>query len=126
MSPQRAKENLDAVMAHLWMIRTFLKHAEEIQDDADMLEVPRMVFDYVRAVEPSSQSGDVARYLRLAKGKLPKLRRVAELFAKEYRRFSDHTNYQMASASLNACVRQIEEILTALNVTDEPVAETNS
>jgi hypothetical protein len=104
-------ESLNAVMAHAWMVRTFLKHAEEIQDDEELLEVPRQLFDYTRAVEPSYQRRDAADYLRRAQGKLPKLRRVAELFAREHRRVSDHTNFQMAALSLSACVRQIEEIL---------------
>jgi hypothetical protein len=114
---------LDAVMAHLWMVRTFLKHAEEIQDDADMLEVPRTVFDYVRAVEPSRERGDPKEYLHRARAKLAKLRRAAEYFAAEHRRVSDHTNYQMAAASLSGCVRQIEEILSRVDKPAEPVQE---
>lgn len=113
MSPEQAIQRLNEEMAHLWMVRTFLKHADEIQEDAEMLDVPRMVFDYVRAVEPSSQAGDLAKFLRVARGKLPKLRRVAEYFAREHRRVSDHTNYQMAAASLTASVARIDEILVA-------------
>lgn len=120
MTPEQAVEKLNAVMAHLWMVRTFLKHADEIQDDSDMLEVPRMIFDYVRAVEPSAQVGDLAKYLRIARGKLPKLRRVADYFAREHRRVSDHTNYQMAAQSLSAGVAQIDEILA--QVGNVPVA----
>ena len=37
--------SFQGVLAHLWMIRTFLKHADEIQDDENMLEVPRTLFD---------------------------------------------------------------------------------
>jgi hypothetical protein len=107
-------ESLNAVMAHAWMVRTFLKHAEEIQGDEDLLEVPRLIFDYTRAVEPSYQRRDAAEYLRRARGKLPKLRRVADLFAREYRRVSDHTNFQMAALSLSACVRRVEEILAGV------------
>jgi hypothetical protein len=114
MTPDEAMERLNAVLAHAWMVRTFLKHAEEIQDDEAMLAVPRTIFDYVRAVEPSYQRKDAKEYLLRATGKLAKLRRVAEYFAQDYRRVSDHTNYQMAALSLSACVRQIEEILTAV------------
>ncbi len=109
-------ENLNTVLAHAWMVRTFLKHAEEIQEDEELLEVPRMIFDYTRAVEPSYQRRDAAEYLRRAQGKLPKLRRVAELFAREHRRASDHTNFQMAALSLSACVRQIEQVLTEVEL----------
>jgi hypothetical protein len=106
-------ERLNDVLAHAWMVRTFLKHAEEIQEDEEMLEVPRMIFDYIRAVEPSYQRKDAKEYLRRAAGKLPKLRNVADLFAREYRRISDHTNFQMAALSLGGCVRQIDELLRA-------------
>jgi hypothetical protein len=109
--PDEALDSLNTVLAHAWMVRTFLKHAEEIQDDEELLEVPRMIFDYTRALEPSYQRRDAREYLRRAKGKLPKLRRVAELFAREYRRVSDHTNFEMAALSLSACVQRIDEIL---------------
>src|SRR5262249_35475075 len=115
MTPEEAVERLNTVLAHAWMVRTFLKHAEEIQDDEEMIEVHRMIFDYVRAVEPSYQRKDFKEYLHRARGKLAKLRRQAEFFAREFRRVSDHTNFQMAALSLSGCVRQIEEILAAAN-----------
>jgi hypothetical protein len=111
MPPADAMERCHTVLAHLWMVRTFLKHADEVQDDAELLEVPRTLFDAIRAVEPARERGDVAEYVRRLKGKLSKLRRVAELFAREHRRVSDHTNFQMAALSLTGGVRQLEEIL---------------
>ena len=123
MSPADAVAQLDAVMAHLWMVRTFLKHAEEIQDDPDLLDVPRTLFDYVRAVEPGRERGDNNEYLHRARAKISKLRRVADYFAVEHRRVSDHTNYQMAAASLSGCVRQIEEILALVDKPSGPVQE---
>jgi hypothetical protein len=107
-------ERLNAILAHAWMVRTFLKHADEIQDDEEMMEVHRMIFDYVRALEPSYQRGDAKEYLHRARGKLPKLRRVAEFFGREYRRVSDHTNFQMAALSLSGCVREIDAVLAAV------------
>jgi hypothetical protein len=114
VSPEEAVERLNVVLAHAWMVRTFLKHADEIQDDEQLLEVPRTIFDYVRMVEPSYQRKDHADYLRRIKGRLPKLRRAAELFAREFRRVSDHTNFQMAALSLSGCVREIETVLAAV------------
>ena len=111
MTPEEAMQKLNAVFAHLWMVGTFLKHAEEIQDEEDMLEVPRMIFDYVRAIEPSHQRGDAAEFLHRARGKLAKLKRMAEFFTQEHKRASDHTNFQMAALSLSACVKEIETIL---------------
>jgi hypothetical protein len=114
MSPAEAMERLNVVLAHAWMVRNFLKHAEEIEGDEELLEVHRMIFDYIRALEPSYQRQDAAEYVRRARGKLPKLQRQAEVLAREYRRVSDHTNWEMCARSLSGCVRQIEEILAAV------------
>jgi hypothetical protein len=111
LTPEQAMERIDALLSHAWMIRNFLKHADEIQEDAEMLEVHRMIFDYSRAVEPSLQRRDSVEYVRRARGKLSKLKRQAEFFAKEYRRVSDHTNWQMAARSLSVVVADIEATL---------------
>src|SRR2546423_5537145 len=113
MTPEEAVRRLNTVLAHAWMVRTFLKHADEIQEDEGMLDVPRTLYDSIRAVEPAFQRGDAAEYLRRLGGKLPKLRRAAELFAREHQRVSDHTNFQMAALSLTGSVRQLEEVLAA-------------
>jgi hypothetical protein len=114
VSPEDAVARLQGVLAHLWMVRTFLKHAEEIQDDEELLDVPRTLFDYVRATEPAAQRNDTKEYLHRIRGKLPKLRRAAEILQNDYRRVSAHTNFEMAALSLTVCVRQIEEVLAAL------------
>ncbi len=114
MTPEQAVQRLNVILAHAWMVRTYLKHADEIQEDEEFLEVPRMIFDYVRATEPAAQRGDHQEYLHRIKGKLPKLRRVAEFFSANWKRVSDHTNFQMAAVSLAGCVQQIEEILDAV------------
>jgi hypothetical protein len=114
MSPEEAVERLKVVLAHAWMVRTFLKHAEEIQDDEQLLDVPRTIYDYVRATEPAAQRGDAKEFLHRIRGKLSKLRRAAEVLAAEWRRVSTHTNYEMAALSLTGCVRAIEETLAAV------------
>ena len=113
MTPEEAMERINTICAHAWMIRTFLKHADEIQEDEELLDVPRTIFDYCRAVEPSYQRKDAKEFLHRAGGKLSKLRRVAQLFAEQHRRVSDHTNFQMAALSLNGCVKAIEEVLAS-------------
>jgi hypothetical protein len=112
MNENDAMDRINAILAHAWMVRAFLKHADEIQDDEEMLDVHRMIFDYIRALEPSFERRDSKEYLHRARGKLPKLKRVAEFFAREYQRVSDHTNFAMAAASLTGCVREIEEVLS--------------
>jgi len=112
MTAEAAMERINLILAHAWMVRQFLKHADEVQEDEEMLEVHRMIFDYSRAVEPSYQRRDAPEYVRRARGKLSKLRKVAEFFHENYKRVSDHTNFQMAAISLKFVVRQIEEVLT--------------
>jgi len=111
MTPETAMERIHGVLAHAWMVRAFLKHADEIQEEEDFLEVHRVVFDYIRALEPSYERRDAKEFVRRASGKLPKLRKAADFLASEHKRISDHTNYQMAAASLKTCV---EEIAAAL------------
>jgi hypothetical protein len=111
MQPEDAMERIYKILAHAWMVRNFLKHADEIQEDEEMLAVPRMIFDYIRALEASYQRRDSKDFLRRAAGKLPKLRNVAQLLTREQPRISTHTNFQMAALSLSFCVSSIEEIL---------------
>lgn len=114
MTPEQAVERLQVLLAHAWMVRTFLKHAEELQDHPDLQEVHRTIFDYVRAPEPAYQRGDWTEYFQRLRGKLPKLRRAADYLAQEYRRVSEHTNFQMAALSLSGCVRELEAVLAAV------------
>ena len=116
MTAEVAMDRINLILAHAWMVRQFLKHADEVQDDEEMLDVHRMIFDYSRAVEPSLQRRDSAEYLRRAKGKISKLKKVAEFFHENYRRVSDHTNFQMAAISLKFVVQQIEEVLAQVEM----------
>jgi len=127
MSPAEAVERLNVLLAHLWMVRTYLKHADEVMEDEQLVEIPRLLYDSIRAVEPAYLAGDYATYLRRLKGKLPKLRKGAELFANEYKRVSAHTNFEMASLSFRGAVRQMEEVFAAIRtemaVPEEDVPE---
>ena len=120
MTQQEAVERLTIIFAHAWMVRRFLKHAEEIEDDVDMLKVHRMIYDYIRATEPSRERGDHKEFLRRAKSKLPKLRRVSEYFSQEWKNVSSHTNFEMAALSLAGCVKQIDEILASVESNPAP------
>jgi hypothetical protein len=114
MSPEEAVERINVLLAHAWMVRNFLKHAEEAEEDEEMLEVHRTIFDSIRAVEPARERGDTKEYLRRMQGKLSKLRKASELFSREYRRVSPHTNFEMAALSLSGVVQQIEEVLATV------------
>jgi hypothetical protein len=114
MTPEEAIARCNTILAHAWMVRTFLKHADEVQENEDMLDVPRTLYDSIRAVEPAFQRADHADYLRRLKGKLPKLRRAADHFNAHFREFSPHTNFEMAALSLLGVVRELEEVFAAV------------
>ena len=120
MSSEAAMDRINLILAHAWMVRQFLKHADEVQEDEEMLDVHRMIFDYSRAVERSLQRRDATEYLHRARGKLSKLRKVAEFFHENYQRVSDHTNFQMAAISLKFVVEQIEEVLAQVEKPPTP------
>ena len=110
MTPEAAVARLNQLLAHAWMVRTFLKHADEIQGSEEMLGVPRTLYDGIRAVEPAFLRGDFSTYLRRLKGKLPKFRKVSEYYSSHFKEFSPHTNFEMAALSLQGVVRALEEV----------------
>ena len=112
MTPEAAVARLNRILAHAWMVRTFLKHADEIQGNEEMLAVPRTLYDGIRAVEPAYQRGDLSAYLRRLKGKLPKFRKVTEYYTAHFKEFSPHTNFEMAALSLQGVVRAMEEVFS--------------
>ena len=114
MPADQAFDRLCVLLAHLWMIRTFLKHADDIQGDDDLVDVPRTLYDAIRAVEPAREARDVAKFLDRLEAKMGKLDRAAETFAEHYRRASAHTNFEMCALSLSGCVRHMNEVFAAL------------
>ena len=92
-------------------MRNFLKHAEEVQDDEAMLEVHRTIFD-LSAPPSRATNARMPRNICIESVvEVVELRGAARFFSGEYRRISDHTNFEMAARSLAGCVRQIDEIL---------------
>jgi len=118
-----AVERINGILAHVWMIRTFLKHADEIQEREEFLEVPRTLFDSIRATEPAFQKGDHQEYLRRIRGKLSRMRRVSDFFSSNYLEVSDHTNFQMAALSLSTAVQEIEKVLSTMTTDPQTVEE---
>jgi len=123
MTPDAAVARLNQVLAHAWMVRTFLKHADEIQGNEEMLAVPRTLYDSIRAVEPAFQRGDLHTYLRRLKGKLAKFRKAAEYYAGHFKEFSPHTNFEMAALSLQGVVRAMEEVFADVVIPPPTKAE---
>jgi cob(I)alamin adenosyltransferase len=108
-----AMHRIDVQLSHVWMVRAFLKHSEEAEDDEELREVHRGLYDYMLALGASLQSGDADTYLRLAKKKFAKLKRRVEQFQEIQPEISSHTNFQMAAASLTAAVAEIAKVLDA-------------
>ncbi len=106
-------KRIDDLCSHMWMVRTFLKHCEEAEEDDELREVQRGLYDYMLALGGPLKDGDHAKYLKQAKKKLRKLKNANELFQEIQPEISSHTNFQMAAASLQLTVTQIAELLEA-------------
>ena len=102
---------IDAQVSHVWMVRTFLKHSDEVQDDEELASVHRDLYDFMLAVGPSLDAGDAATYLKLANKKFSKLRNARDLFMEIQPEVSGHMNFKMAAQSLSLAVDQIAKLL---------------
>lgn len=108
-SQQEVVDRCQVVMAHAWMVRTFIKHSDEIEDFPELMGIVRGVFDTSRALETRLE--DPAGYLRMLTKKIGKLRAAAEQFRTDAATASTHTNFQQAVISMDACVAQLDELL---------------
>ena len=102
---------VDNWISHVWMVRTFLKHSDEATDDEELAEIHRGLYDFMLALGPSKDAGDAARYLRIARKKISKLRKTAAAFRELQPEVSGHMNFRMAAQSLTLSVYKIDELL---------------
>ncbi len=102
---------IDDLLSHVWMVRTFLKHSEEAEEDDELNEVHRTLYDYMLALGGPLKDGDHLKYLKQAKKKLKKLRSATELFLEIQPEISSHTNFQMAAHSLKVSVEQVAQLI---------------
>ncbi|MGB0738740.1 MAG: amidohydrolase [Planctomycetaceae bacterium] len=99
------------IMSHAWMIRTFIKHCDEVEDFPELNEMARVIFDVFRAVE--TQLRDPVSYFRTLRKKLAKLRSAAEQFEKDAWKASTHTNFEQCSVAAKFLCVQLQEVLQA-------------
>ncbi len=99
------------VMAHAWMVRTFIKHSDEVEDFPELMGIARAVFDTSRALE--TRVHDPKAYLHMLRKKIGKLRTAAEQFRSDAPEASTHTNFQQAVISIDFCIEQLAECLEA-------------
>lgn len=99
------------VFAHAWMVRTFIKHSEEVEDFPELMGMARAVFDSAMALE--SRLNDPVAYFRMLEKKIGKLRQAADQFRADAPMASAHTNFQQAVISIDACVEEWNKLLGA-------------
>ena len=117
MSPRDLMLAVDAQLAHVWMVRAFLKHCDEAQEDDDLAEVYRELYDYMLALGGPLKEEIADDYLKIARKKLGKLRKATEKFAEIQPQVSTHTNFQMAVASLRTAVGEVAKLLEDATIT---------
>ena len=111
MNADDLMKRIDVLLSHVWMVRTFLKHCDEVEEDDDLRDVHRALYDYMLAVGDAWKQQDAQRYLKQAKKKLRRLREATKLFTEIQPEVSGHTNFQMANQSLVSAVEQIGQLL---------------
>lgn len=114
-------ERSQKIMSHAWMIRTFVKHSDEVEDFPQLNEMARTIFDVFRAVE--TQIHEPAGYFKTVRKKLSKLQAAAEQFSKDAWHASTHTNFQQAVIASGFLCEQLSEVLAeAESLLPKPVA----
>jgi hypothetical protein len=104
-----AMNRLEVTLAHAWMVRTFVKHSDVVEEFPELMRVVRTIFDTVRAVE--SRRGDPDGMLTMLRKKFAKLKAAADQFRIDAPRASDHENFRQAVKSLDGCVAELESLL---------------
>jgi hypothetical protein len=111
MSPTDLMFAIDSQLAHVWMVRAFIKHSDEAADDAELAEVHRELYDFMLALGGPLKEGNAEEYFKVARKKFGKLRRATELFERIQPEISQHTNFIMAVASLRTAVEAVGSLL---------------
>ena len=114
MSPDDAMRRIDALVSHVWVVRTFVKHSEEAEDDDELMEVVRVLYDFCLSLGPAWNAQDPDEYLKLARKKFSGLRDASARFAELQPQVSDHTNFKMAVRSLATAIDDIGQALEAI------------
>jgi hypothetical protein len=113
MKSDEAMQAIEAELSHIWMVRAFLKHSEEAEEDEELCEVHRGLYDYMLALGKSSKEGDSGAFMKMAVKKFAKLRRSGQLFFEIQPEISSHTNFMMAAKSLKNSLDSLATIIEA-------------
>lgn len=112
LTDEERMAEIDTLLSHVWMVRTFIKHAEETEEDDDLKDVQRDLYDFMLALGQPLRERDSATYLKMARKKLRKLKAATELFLEVQPEISNHTTFEMSATSLKTAVGQIKNLLT--------------
>ena len=111
MTADERMRRIDALVAHVWMVRTFLKHSEEAEEDDELREVHRALYDFMLSLGDAWAAQDADAYMRQAKKKFAKLRDAVQLYEEIQPDVSAHMNFKMARSSLRTAFNEIEQLL---------------
>ena len=111
MTPVEVMRQIDTQLAHVWMVRTFLKHSDAAQEEDELCEIHRALYDYMLALGGKDNEQQAEAYVKQARKKFSKLRAACEQFVEIQPEVSGHTNFQMAARSLSAAVAAIGRLL---------------
>ncbi len=109
LTPAEAVARCQIIFAHAWMVRTFVKHSEVVEDFPELMQIVRTVFDSSRALEP--KVAEPTAYLAMLRKKIGKLKAAAVQFGVDAPLASDHTNFRQAVISMDGCVVELQAIL---------------
>jgi hypothetical protein len=107
-TPQDIVRRCQVVMAHAWMVRTFVKHSEEVEEFPELMGIARVVFDTSRALEAKLE--EPPAYLRMLRKKIGKLRSATEQFRRDAETSSTHTNFRQAVISMEGVIAELESL----------------
>ena len=102
-------EKCQKIMANAWMVRTFIKHCDEVEDFPELMGIVRSVFDTSRALE--TRVDDPAAFAKMLRKKIGKLGKAADQFRIDAPEASTHTNFQQAVIAIDFCIAQLRELL---------------
>lgn len=111
MTDDERMQQIDTLLSHVWMVRTFLKHSEEAEEDEELCEIHRALYDFMLALGGPLANNDSGAYLKQAKKKISRLRTATELFQQIQPEISNHTNFKLAAISLSAAVTGVDKVL---------------
>ena len=109
--PSDLMHQLDVQRSHVWMVRTFLKHSDEAEEDEELALVHRRLYDFALALGSHLNEGDAEGYWKQANKKWRRLKAACELFIEIQPEVSNHTNFKMAAMSLQKAVSEIGHLL---------------